>query len=193
MFARVSQSLVKRCARPSTFMMRQPLMVAFPQRMYLKNLGLDSESLAVVNQDEAASDNLELWREQVQETEKGLVLRSDDEIERYVLSIVRDYFRTTKKGSLTLDSTFADHGLDSLDAIELIIKVEDELGYMIDAENLELFRKPRHFVNFIKQMEAYKEEFNQLPIDGTQADISLRAAFPGIPGLTEKSEASEHH
>ena len=65
------------------------------------------------------------------------------------MSLVRNYFRTTKKAHVTLDSDFADHGLDSLDAIELVIQVEDELGYLIDAEKLELFRKPKHFVNFI--------------------------------------------
>ena len=116
------------------------------------------------------------------------MLKTDDEIEGYVLSIVRDYFRTTRKASLTLDSSFAEHGLDSLDAIELVIKVEDELGYMIDAENLELFKKPRHFVNFIKQMEAYKEEHHRLPVDGTAADVSFKAAFPGIPYLTAESK-----
>ena len=53
------------------------------------------------------------------------------------------------KASLTLESSFVDHGLDSLDTIELVIQVEDELGYMIDAEKLEIFKKPKHFVNFI--------------------------------------------
>ena len=114
--------------------------------------------------------------------EKGLVLKSDDEIEKYVISIVKDYFRTTRKASVTLDSHFSDHGLDSLDAIELVIRVEDELGYLIDAENLEKFKKPRHFVNFIKQMEAYKEEFNRLPHEGTKYSYSFREAFPGLPG-----------
>ena len=105
------------------------------------------------------------------------MLKTSDEIEDYVLSITRDYFRTTKKASVSLDSLFSDHGLDSLDAIELVIRVEDELGYMIDAENLEKFKKPRHFVNFIKHMEAYKEEFNKLPTDGTKADFDFAKAF----------------
>ena len=48
-------------------------------------------------------------------------MKTDDDIEGYVLSVVRDYFRTTKKATLSLDSTFAEHGLDSLDAIELVI------------------------------------------------------------------------
>ena len=66
-----------------------------------------------------------------------------------MLSLVRSYFRTTKKASVSLDCKLTDHGLDSLDVIELIIQVEDELGYLIDAEKLELFHKPRHFVNYI--------------------------------------------
>ena len=51
-----------------------------------------------------------------------------------------------KKAKLNLDSKYKDHGLDSFDLIELIIQVEDDLGYMIDAENLEKFQKPKHFV-----------------------------------------------
>jgi acyl carrier protein len=53
------------------------------------------------------------------------------------------------KAKLTLESNLRDHGLDSLDLIELVIQVEDELGYVIDAENLQKFQKPKHFVNFI--------------------------------------------
>ena len=158
MFSRV---VARNMMRPSMF--RQPVFGALSQRAYSDKLGFDSQSLAAIEAEGKEQDNVELWREQVSKNESGLVLKTDDEIEGYVLSIVKEYFRTTKKASLTLDSSFADHGLDSLDAIELVIRVEDELGYMIDAENLELFKKPRHFVNFIKQMEAYKEEFNKLP------------------------------
>ena len=106
-----------------------------------------------------------------------------DEIEQYVLSVVRDYFRTTRKASLNLDSQFKDHGLDSLDAIEFVIKIEDELGYMIEAENLELFKKPRHFVNYIKQLEAYKTEFNKLPHEDNKYNWSFSEAFPGLPKI----------
>lgn len=82
---------------------------------------------------------------------------------------MRNYFRTTKKAKLTLESTFKDHGLDSLDSIELVIQIEDELGYIIDAENLGKFTKPKHFVNFITQMEAYKTEFHRLPHEENKA------------------------
>ena len=117
-------------------------------------------------------------------------MKDTDEIDKYVLSVVRDYFRTTRKAALTLDSEFSAHGLDSLDVIEFVIKIEDELGYLIDAENLELFKKPRHFVNFIRQLEAYKTEFHRLPHEGTKYSFNFREAFPGLPG--EKKKDAHH-
>ena len=141
----------------------QPMMVTgtFGRMRYMQALGLDED--AVVARAQAGTNKageVDLWKAQVDATKNALVLKTDDEIEQYVVSITKDYFRTTKKASVTLDSVFSAHGLDSLDIVELVIRVEDELGYMIDAENLEKFKKPRHFVNFIKQMEGYKEEFN---------------------------------
>ena len=166
-------------------MVRQPVMIFAMQRAtYLKELGLDQNALLARAQDTPTVGAVELWKAQVDATKNALVLKTDDEIEKYVISITKDYFRTTKKASVDLDSVFTDHGLDSLDVIELVIRVEDELGYMIDAENLEKFKKPRHFVNFIKQMEGYKEEFNRLPHADTKAQFSFAAAFPGIPFVT---------
>ena len=156
MMQRVGYSLL----RNGPMMNKQTIVVA-ANRTYLKDLGLDSAGLAVREQEGAKSSQVDLWKQQVEDTKNSLVLKTNDEIEQYVLSITKDYFRTTKKASVSLDSDFRDHGLDSLDTIELIIRVEDELGYLIDAENLEKFKKPMHFVNFIKQMEAYKEEHLQ--------------------------------
>ena len=76
------------------------------------------------------------------------------------MSVVKGYFLTTKKAKLTLESSLREHGLDSLDLVELVIQIEDELGILIDAENLEKFSKPKHFVNFILNIEAYKREFH---------------------------------
>ena len=97
--------------------------------------------------------------------------------------MVKNYFRTTKKASVALDSDLTDHGLDSLDTIELVIQVEDEPGYLIDAEKLELFKKPKHFVNFISQMEAYKTEHKRLPHEGIYEDFEWKKHFPGLPSL----------
>ena len=112
------------------------------------------------------------------------MLKTDDEIQKYVLSVCREYFRTTMKASLNLDSSFKDHGLDSLDVIELVIRIEDELGYVIDGENLAKFKKPKHFVNFIRHVEAYKAEFNKLPYENTKVFFDFKAAFPGIPFIS---------
>jgi acyl carrier protein len=57
-----------------------------------------------------------------------LVLSQQDQIEKYVLSVIRGYFRTTYKDGLNLESNLGDHGLDSLDAIEISMILEDELG-----------------------------------------------------------------
>ena len=159
------------------------VMAVQPQRFYMKDLGMDSASLMQMETDKQSAGEVSMWKEQVEHTKNALVLKTNDEIEKYVLSIVREYFRTTKKASVTLDCNLSDHGLDSLDAIELVIRIEDELGYIIDGENLEKFKKPKHFFNFIKHMEAYKEEFNQLPQDNTKATFDFYEAFPGFPKM----------
>ena len=166
----------------------QPVRVmgAVNRMNYMQQLGMDED--AVVARTQAGGDKqagqVDLWKAQAEATKNALVLKTDDEIEQYVVSITKDYFRTTRKASVSLDSAFADHGLDSLDVIELVIRVEDELGYMIDAENLQKFKKPRHFVNFIKQMEGYKEEFNRLPQADTKWKFNFKETFPGIPFIS---------
>ena len=162
---------------------RQAAMPMATQRMYRTELGLDADTLMEVAETDKNS-SVELWKAQVESNKNALVLKTNDEIEQYVLSMVRDYFLCTKKATVGLDCLLSDHGLDSLDAIELVIKVEDELGYVIDAENLEKFKKPVHFVNFIKHMEAYKEEHTRLPHEDTKATMyTVTEAFPGIPGM----------
>ena len=58
--------------------------------------------------------------------------------------------------------------------------------------SLNRFKKPKHFINFITQLEAYKNEFHKLPHEGVHAEFSLRAAFPGLPG-EKKAKADAHH
>ena len=90
------------------------------KRGFQGHLGLDSTQ-DLVPRDFEKNDQVSLWKDRVAAEEKSLVLKSNDEIEKYVLSLVRNYFRTTKKASVALDCDLADHGLDSLDAIELVI------------------------------------------------------------------------
>ena len=56
-----------------------------------------------------------------------LVLSDHGKIESYVMGVVKGYFRTTYRDGLTLESKLEDHGLDSLDAIEIGMILEDDL------------------------------------------------------------------
>lgn len=61
---------------------------------------------------------------------------------------------------VNLDSNLKDHGLDSLDSIEIAMQLEEDLGYTISAETLTQFSKIRHYVNYIEQVEGFKKENN---------------------------------
>ena len=151
------------------------------RRNFQGHLGLDSSTLIPLEFKEA--DQVQLWKDVKAKQDNALVLKSTEEIETYVLSMVKNYFRTTKKAAVTLEAGLEAHGLDSLDVIELVIQVEDELGYLIDAEKLELFKKPKHFVNYIVQMEAYKAEAGRMPEDGIHEDFGIKKHFPGLPSM----------
>ena len=94
----------------------------------------------------------------------NLVLHQRDSIEQYVFKIIKDYHRSTYKVGLTLESELADHGMDSLDAIELAMQIEEDLGYKISAENLSVFHKVKHFVTFIEQVENFKKTYDKDPL-----------------------------
>jgi acyl carrier protein len=80
-------------------------------------------------------------------------LKKQEDIDGYVLNMIKAYFRTTNKQGLNLDSKFEDHGLDSLDSIELAMQVEEDLGYIISAETLPVLNKVKHISNYIKHVE----------------------------------------
>ena len=97
-----------------------------------------------------------------------LVLTEHSQIENYVVNLVRGYYRTTNKDAVTKDSVLEDHGLDSVDSLELCVNLEDELGYIIEAETMTKFSKVSHFINYILHLEAYKREFKVLPQTASQ-------------------------
>lgn len=101
----------------------------------------------------------------------SLTLKKQEDIESYVIKTVQNYFRTTYKQGITLSdsgvnksSTLAEHGLDSLDAIEISMHIEEDLGYTISAETLPSFTKVKHYITYIEQVEAFKRENNKSPI-----------------------------
>ena len=79
----------------------------------------------------SSSTNVQPWvdiENKMAKLRSELVLSEQDKIENYVMGAIKGYFRTTYKDGLTIDSKLSDHGLDSLDAIELAMVLEDELG-----------------------------------------------------------------
>lgn len=61
-------------------------------------------------------------------------------------------------------SGLVEHGLDSLDAIEIAMQIEEDLGYTISAETLPSFTKVSHYITYIEHVEAFKRENNKAPI-----------------------------
>jgi acyl carrier protein len=53
---------------------------------------------------------------------------------------------------VTSSSSLGDHGLDSLDAIEIAMQIEEDLGYQISAETLPAFTKVSHYIKYIDQV-----------------------------------------
>lgn len=76
-------------------------MVSVPQRMFLDRLGLENASEVAVA---GKGGEVSLWQEKAKAQENALVLKDNDQITKYVLSIVRNYFRTTKKAKVALES-----------------------------------------------------------------------------------------
>ena len=61
-------------------------------------------------------------------------------------------------------STLAEHGLDSLDAIEISMQIEEDLGYTISAETLPSFTKVKHYITYIEHVEPFKKENIKVPL-----------------------------
>jgi acyl carrier protein len=124
------------------------------------------KSIYLANTFKPLSTQIQPWVEAENRLAKlkgELVLSDRSHIVEYAISLVQGYYRTTNKEGVTAESDLADHGLDSLDAVELCIKLEDELGYIIEAETMTKIKKVRHIIHFIEHLEAYKQEFKTLP------------------------------
>ena len=97
-------------------------------------------------------------------TRNQLTLKKDEDIENFVLKTIKNYFRTTNKNGLNPESLLIDHGLDSLDSIEISMQIEEDLGYVISAETLPVLNKVKHYINYIKQVESFKQEYKRAPL-----------------------------
>lgn len=104
--------------------------LAFRPLVARLNRGFASQSAPAVAQGAKAEGDAGLMKyvngELVKRTE--LTLKKTEDIEGFVINIWKDYFRTTNKSAIKLESSLEDHGLDSLDSIELAMRIEEELG-----------------------------------------------------------------
>jgi acyl carrier protein len=57
-----------------------------------------------------------------------------DDFKNEIIAIVKEHVGTTKAEGVALDTVFTDAGLDSLDAVELIMKVEEKYDVTISEE-----------------------------------------------------------
>ena len=62
---------------------------------------------------------------------EALVLQDKQNIEEYVIKTIKNYFRTTNRNELSAESNLSDHGLDSLDSIEIAMQLEEDLGVSV--------------------------------------------------------------
>ncbi len=113
---------------------------------------------------EAKKKDVQVYRDGQIVNRTAIVLKKEQDIESYVLSVIRGYFRTTNRAALTQESQLLDHGLDSLDSIELAMQIEEDLGYLISAETLPVLNKVKHFTNYIKHVEQFKTENHKNPL-----------------------------
>jgi len=114
--------------------------------------------------DKQRDDAITYYEDGQLKVRSGIVLRKQEQIEEYVFKMLREYFKTTNKAGLSLESSLKEHGIDSLDTIELAMRLEEDLGYRIATENLPIFHKVKHFVNFIQQTENFKQTYNRAPL-----------------------------
>ena len=45
------------------------------------------------------------------------------------------------------------------------MQIEEDLGYVISAETLPSFSKTKHFVNYIKHVEGFKQTMKKNPLE----------------------------
>jgi len=70
-----------------------------------------------------------------------LILKKEEDIKQYVINTVKNYFRTVNKSAVNLNSNLMDHGLDSLDSIEISMQV----NIILNIKTLKLKKKLFYF------------------------------------------------
>jgi acyl carrier protein len=78
-------------------------------------------------------------------------LQPDDELTRRVLSIVAETQRKDP-GAVTIDSTFEELGIDSMDGVNIIFHLEDNFNISIPDEEAKSIRSIRDMVEGVRKL-----------------------------------------
>lgn len=84
-------------------------------------------------------------------------------IEKRVINIVNDVLGV----EASVEDTFDDLYVDSLDLVEIIIECEQEFGYPIKDDKVQNLKTVRDLVNLIKDLD------NKDYLESTQADLQV--------------------
>ena len=84
-------------------------------------------------------------------------------IEKRVINIVNDVLGV----EASVEDTFDDLYVDSLDLVEIIIKCEQEFGYPIKDDKVQNLKTVEDLVNLIKDLD------NKDYLESTQADLQV--------------------
>ena len=119
----------------------------------IRRMGFASKEVTTETKKGDKKKEIQQMKDGVLTTRNHLVLKQSEDVEGYVMQVLKNYFRTTNKSNIKLESNLIDHGLDSLDQIEIAMVIEEELGYVISAETLPVLQKVKHIVNYIHHVE----------------------------------------
>ena len=73
-----------------------------------------------------------------------------DEIVAIIVSYAKQRGLTTPPGSIDLETSLQDYGLESLDQVAIAARIEDELGVTLDDETVPLIKTLRDLVEMVK-------------------------------------------
>jgi acyl carrier protein len=94
------------------------------------------------------------------------------ESEETVSERVRRVFATFKKmppDEITMETTFEDLGLDSLDGLNLIFELEEEFDIMVPDDKVQSMKSVAEVVEGVEYLLANPGEQTKLPIDPAAA------------------------
>jgi acyl carrier protein len=88
---------------------------------------------------------------------------SNNEIIAKVNSLMQQGFEVPEEKLIPTATVFEDLGLDSLDAVDMLVNLEDRLGVKVDVEKLKGIRTLQDVYNLVSDLTAQNQ--NQIKIN----------------------------